>query len=278
MGAAQSMNETITSRVNPKIKFLKSLNAKKNSRSSGFFVVEGIHHVGEALQALLAGKGISIHSIYYAPELLNSDFAQWIIQTAKTQGIASFPVSEYVFVSVAEKENPQGILAVVQRSIAKLSDLSPGDFHWGVALVSPQDAGNIGTIMRAIDAVNADGLILLDGGVDPFHSHAVRASMGTLFWRPVVEATFNEFRQWSQQHGYHVYGTSAHAHQDYREAIPYLRPAILLMGSEQKGLTEDQVSVCEKTVSMPMKGRASSLNLALAAGVMLYAMLEEEVL
>jgi RNA methyltransferase, TrmH family len=276
MGAAQSITETITSRVNPKVKFLKSLSAKKNSRSSGFFVVEGIHHVGEALEVAQAEKNIVIHSLYYAPELITSDFAQRIIRMAEVHNIATYRLSEYVFVSVAEKENPQGILAVVERRVTPLSELTPQNFFWGVALVLPQDAGNIGTIMRTIDAVNADGLILLEGGADPFHSNAVRASMGTLFWRPVVEATFDEFRQWSQHHGYHVFGTSAHASQDYREGVPYPRPAILLMGSEQKGLSNDQALVCEKMVSMPMKGRASSLNLAVATGVMLYAMLEEK--
>lgn len=274
MGAAQSITGFITSRANPKIKFLKSLKAKKGSRSSGFFIIEGIHHVGEAFEAAQAGKNISIHSLYYAPGILTSDFARSIIQCAETTGIVSYRLSEDVFVSVTDKDNPQGILAVAHRQIGKLSDLSPENFQWGVALVSPQDAGNIGTIMRTIDAVDAHGLILLDGGADPFHNHAVRASMGTLFWRPVVEATFDEFRRWSQQHGYHVVGTSAHAQQDYRDCIPYPRPLILLMGSEQKGLSEEQAAICETKVSMPMGGRASSLNLAVATGVMLYTMLE----
>lgn len=269
------MNELITSRSNSKVKFIKSIQAKKSSRISGFFIVEGIHHVGEAIEAMQAGKGISVHSVYYAPELLKGDFAGKLINITDTLGIACFPMSDYVFISVAEKENPQGILAVVERKVYLLSSLNPHNFNWGVALVAAQDAGNIGTIMRTIDAVNADGLILLDGGADPFHSHAVRASMGTLFWRPVVEATFDEFREWVMQYGYHVVGTSAHARQDYREGTPYPQPAILLMGSEQKGLTQEQSSLCEKMVSIPMKGRASSLNLAVATGVMLYAMLGE---
>ena len=268
------MSELITSRANQNIKFLRSLKSRKNSRSSGFFIVEGIHHVGEAFEAMQAGRSITIHSLYYAPELLTSDFARSIINVAEVKNITGYRLSNDVFSSVTEKDNPQGILVVAQRRVGILSDLTPENFQWGVALVSPQDAGNIGTIMRTIDAVDASGLILLDGGADPFHSHAVRASMGTLFWRPVIEATFAEFRQWSQQHGYHVVGTSAHAQQDYRDCIPYPRPSILLMGSEQKGLTEKQASMCEKTMSLPMEGRASSLNLAVATGVMLYAMLE----
>jgi len=274
MGAAQSMNELITSRANPKIKFLKSIKTKKGSRISGFFIIEGVHHVGEAFEAMQAGKDISIHSLYHSPQLLTSNFAHSIVELAKKYSIPSYRLSEDVLTSVAEKDNPQGILAVAGRRICQLADLTPKNFPWGVALVSPQDPGNIGTIMRTIDAVNADGLILLDGGADPYHSHAVRASMGTLFWRPVVEATFDEFRQWSNKHAYHIVGTSAHAQQDYRNCIPYPRPTILLMGSEQKGLTEMQVAMCENLVSMPMGGRASSLNLAVATGVMLYAMVE----
>ncbi|NMC12399.1 MAG: RNA methyltransferase [Chloroflexi bacterium] len=268
------MNELITSRSNPKIRFVKNIKAQKSSRDSGFFVVEGIHHVGEAFEAMQAGKGIIIHSLYYAPELLNSEFAFRIIQYAKAKNINHYQLSAYAFSSLAEKDNPQGILAVVQRKVNYLSELSPQNFNWGVALVSPQDAGNIGTIVRTIDAVNADGLILLDGGADPFHNQSVRASMGTLFWHVIVESTCGEFRQWIQQNHYHVVGTSAHAQQNYREGIPYQKPAILLMGSEQKGLTKEQASICEKMIFLPMKGRASSLNLAVATGVMLYAMLE----
>lgn len=268
------MNELITSRSNPKIRFVKSIKAKKSSRDSGFFIAEGIHHVGEAFEAMQAGKGIMIHSLYYAPELLNSGFAFRLLQNAKMCNINSFQLSACAFTSLAEKDNPQGILAVIQRKVNHLTELSPKNFKWGVALASPQDAGNIGAIVRTIDAVNADGLILLDGGADPFHSHSVRASMGTLFWHIIVETTFSEFRQWSQQHHYHVVGTSAHAEQNYREGIPYPQPTVLLMGSEQKGLTKEQSSICEKMVSLPMSGKATSLNLAVATGVMLYAMLE----
>lgn len=265
----------IVSRANPKIKFLRSLKAKKGSRSSGFFIIEGIHHVGEAFEAAHNGKNISIHSLYYAPGLLTSDFGRSIVHLAESKNIARFSLSDDVFTSVAEKENPQGILVIAERRMGKLFSLTPENFSWGVALVTPQDPGNIGTIMRTIDAVNADGLILLEGGADPFHSQAVRASMGTLFWRPVVEATFDDFCQWSRQYGYHIIGTSAHADLNYLEGAPYRRPTILLMGSEQKGLTKDQASICELMVSLPMRGRASSLNLAIATGVMLYAMMEK---
>ena len=84
-----------------------------------------------------------------------------------------------------------------------------------MAIVSPQDPGNVGTILRTIDAVGASGLILLDSSVDPYHPTAVRASLGSIFWYPIVSASFAEWSRWAQQQGYHIYGTSARGSADY---------------------------------------------------------------
>ena len=113
-------------------------------------------------------------------------------------------------------------------------------FAWGVALVAPQDPGNLGTILRTVDAVGASGLLLLDSSVDLYHPSAVRASMGAMFWLPVVSTSFADFVAWSRGHGYHVYGTSAHAPVDYQDVPAYAWPRILLLGSERQGLTEEQ--------------------------------------
>jgi TrmH family RNA methyltransferase len=96
-----------------------------------------------------------------------------------------------------------------------------------------------------------------------------------LFWHPVVTATFEEFLRWVSQHGYHVYGTSARGGVPASQVPTYLRPAVLLMGSEREGLTEEQRTACETLIRLPMKGRVTSLNLAVATGVMLYGMLEK---
>jgi TrmH family RNA methyltransferase len=129
--------------------------------------------------------------------------------------------------------------------------------------------------LRTIDAVGASGLLLLDSSVDPYHPSAIRASMGALFWYPLIRASFDEFARWAVQGGYTIYGTSAHASTDYREFKAYQQPSILLLGSERQGLSADQAAVCHHMLRLPMRGRGSSLNLAVAAGVMLYAMLEK---
>ncbi len=256
----------ITSPGNPRIKQARALRQRKERQASGRFLVEGIFHVGEAIAA-----GAAVESILYAPDLLSGDFAHQLVEQAIAGGIPCHATTAQVMHSLAEKENPQGLLAVVCQPRTELSALQPGNFSWGVAIVSPQDPGNVGAILRTINAVGADGLILLDGGVDPYHPTAVRASMGALFWHPVVNASFEEWARWTRRHGYHVHGTSAHGDVDYRAVGGYERPLILLLGSEREGLSPEQAAVCEQVIRLPMHGRVSSLNLAVAAGVLLYA-------
>ncbi len=255
----------ITSRTNPKIKQARALRQRKERDASGLFLIEGIHHVAEAIEA-----GAAVEYLCYAPDLLTSQFARELIARESARGLVCVAVSNEVFASVAEKENPTGILAVARQRWITLDQLSPENFNWGVALVSPQDPGNVGSILRSIDGAGASGLILLDGGADAYHPNAVRASMGVLFWKPVVSAAFGEFADWAKNSGYRLVGASAQAAVDYREAN-YARPLILLLGSEQRGLSPEQRAACDQTVRVPMEGRVSSLNLAVAAGVLLYS-------
>ncbi len=249
----------ITSLSNPLVKQARALHGHKARAESGLFLVEGIHHVGEAVEA-----GWNIASLLYAPDLLASDFGRRLVSRFDS---TAQPVSTSVMESLADKENPQGILAVVHQKRRKLDELE--SVHCGAAVVSPQDPGNVGAILRTLDAVGADALFLLDGGVDAYHPTSIRASMGAIFWKPVVQCSFREFVAWSQREKIQRIGTSAHAKNDFRDFKPN-RNFILVLGSEQKGLSADQIETCDAAVSLPMRGRASSLNLAVAAGILLY--------
>ncbi len=249
----------ITSTSNSLIKQARALRQKKARNESGLFLVEGIHHVGEAVEA-----GWEIDTILYASGLLTSPFAHELISrfSFKPQ-----PVTAQVMEALADKDNPQGILAIVRQRKSQLKDLGP--FTRAVALVSPQDPGNVGTILRTLDAVGADVLFLLDGGVELYHPTVVRASMGTLFWKPVIQVSFAEFLDWSRKGKIQLIGTSAKADVDYQTLVPQI-PWVLVLGNEQKGLSKEQTAACDVSVSLPMQGRVSSLNLAVAAGVLLY--------
>ena len=251
----------ITSLSNPLIKQVRALHQKKARLESGTFLVEGIHHVGEAIEA-----GWEVDSILYAPERLTSGFARDLIARL---GATPQPVSAPVLESLADKDNPQGILAVVRQKRTQIGELQHSTLQRAAALVSPQDPGNVGTILRTLDAVGADGLFLLDGGVELYHPTVIRSSMGTIFWKPIVQTTFDEFVLWARQGNYQLIGTSAHGDVDYQTLVPQA-PWILVLGNEQKGLSPMQTNACDVAISLPMRGRVSSLNLAVAAGVLLY--------
>jgi TrmH family RNA methyltransferase len=249
----------IRSRSNPLIKQARSLRQRKARADTGLFVVEGIHHVGEVVAA-----GWEVEAILYAPDRLKSDFGRDLISRFSGRIEAA---SAEVFDSAAGKDNPQGILAIVRQKLFRMVDLPA--LRCGVALAEPQDPGNLGTVLRSLDAVGADALFVLNGGVDQYHPTAIRAGMGASFWIPVLETTFAEFDVWRRQRGVQLIGTSAHAGTDH-PASALTKPWILLFGSEQKGLSGDQLLACDFTVSLPMRGRTSSLNLAVAAGILLY--------
>ena len=260
--------EIISSRSNAKVRSARALRERKQRKTSGSFLVEGIHLVGAAVES-----GAQIESIFFAPDLLKSQYALDLIDAAGANGVPCHPTTADVFTSLAAREHPQGIIAVVNQPRKQLSDLNPVNFSWGVACVAPQDPGNIGAILRTIDAVGASGLILLDGGVDAYHPTAVRASMGAIFRLPVVSASFTDFSGWADDNDYQVLGTSAHGPVDYQAITSYTRPLVLLLGDERQGLTPDQVELCHTVVRLPMHGQVTSLNLAVAAGVLLYDVL-----
>ena len=261
----------ITSPSHPLIKQARSLRQGKARASSGSFLVEGIHHVGEALES-----GWEVISILYAPDQLVSAFGRELIAEAARQGLETRAASARALESAAGKDNPQGILAILRQRHPKIGQIT--GLRVGVALVTPQDPGNIGAILRSLEAVGGDALFLLDGGADPFHPTCVRASMGALFWMPVVQTSFAEFAAWaarSRPAPPRLIGTSAQAETDYR-AIEPDGPWILVLGSEQKGLAPDQLAACDVRVRLPMHGRSSSLNLAVAAGIFLYRFTEKK--
>jgi len=249
----------ITSLANPLIKKVRALRQRKARAETGLFITEGLHHVGAVLEA-----GWEIDTVLYSPDVLKSDFGRDLISHSEAM---AQPVSSQVMESLADKENPQGIVAIVHQKVTRLGDIN--SIQSGAAVVSPQDPGNVGTILRTLDAVGADALFLLDGGVDPFHPTSVRASMGTVFWKTIIQTSFDEFINWSHGLRYQLVATTAHSQKNYLELKPD-RPWILILGSEQKGLSAEQIKVCDLTVSLPMRGRASSLNLAVAAGILLY--------
>jgi TrmH family RNA methyltransferase len=260
--------EILTSRNNPLVKEFRALSQAKLRKTSGLFLVEGIHHVGAAVEA-----DWDVDTILYAPELLTSEYARDLLLASAKKGIRCQSASADIFCTLAGKENPQGILASVAQRKTTLADLN--GFRYGAAVLAPQDPGNVGTILRTIDAVGADALILLDGGVDIYHPKVVRASMGALFWKPVVRTSFDNLLAWTQEKNLQLFGTSARGTSDLSALNLAEKGWVLLLGSEQKGLSAEQVDACDTLLSLPMHGKGTSLNLGVATGVFLYGLMQK---
>jgi len=249
----------ITSQSNSIIKEARRLRAPGAAKRSGAFLVEGIHLVGAALEA-----DWPIEVVLYTQAVLVSDYGRGLVERFD---VRSEEVSAQAFESLSGKDNPQGILAIAHRRFGELETQQP--FACGAALANPQDPGNVGTILRTLDAVGASAMFLLDGGVDPFHPTAVRAAMGSSFVIPLIEASFAAFDAWRRERGVQLIGSSAHARLDYRQVSP-TTPWIVLLGNEQKGLSNGQQLACDAVARLPMHGHSTSLNLAVAAGILLF--------
>jgi RNA methyltransferase, TrmH family len=254
----------ISSKSNERIKEIRALRHRKERERTGLFFVEGIRIVAEA-----ADLGAHIETLVLAPDLLESEFARDLVQRLHARGVPILEVTGEVFKSVSLKQGPQGIGAVLQQRLRRLSEVRAGKGHCWVALEGVADPGNLGTILRTADAVGSSGVILVGATTDPYDPEAVRASMGAVFAQSVARATLPELAAWKREQGCFLVGTSDAAGADYRD-IAYPRPVVLFMGSEREGLSEDAVALTDMMVQIPMVGRSDSLNLAVATGVMLY--------
>lgn len=265
--SALSSEAFITSRNNPRVKQVRALLKRSEREQTGLALIEGLRLVTEALQH----PGV-VEQLIIAPELLKSAHGQALVHAQEQKGLSCLSISAEAFQSFSLKDGPQGIAAVVSQRWEPLDQvrLAPGDC-W-VALEATQDPGNLGTILRTCDATGCGGAILLDHTTDPYDPTALRASMGAIFSQRLVKTNFQTLLDWKRQHDYPVVGTSDAAALHYRKAR-YPSPVILLMGSERQGLSPEQQALCDLTISLPMRGSCDSLNVAVAAAVVLYEML-----
>lgn len=261
--------EHITSPSNPKIKLINSLYLRKYRKETGLFLAEGLRSVIEAMdcgavpEQLVFSEGADLH-----------DGLQRAIDTTSARGGLCLKVGPAVLEKLSRKENPQTVIGVFKQKLTPITAISPEKSKCWVALEEVRDPGNLGTIIRTVDGVGADGVILVGQCCDPFSVESVRATMGSLFSVPVIPARREEFLDLVSTWPGAVVATALNDRTvDFREA-DYKKPLILVMGNEQAGITESVQNAVHQTVKLPMNGRADSLNLAIATGIMLYAAME----
>ncbi len=293
------MAEVISSAANPLVKRVRALADRKHRRRESAFVVQGIQPVWQAVEA-----GADIEALIVAPDLLRHRGALDMVEAQQAAGVRVALLSGELFGRIADREGPTGLAAIVRAAPTPLDQLAkptaqvsrrparaagpqtdresrrparaagleidraPEDALF-VALHSAGNPGNVGTIIRTASAAGAAGVILIGPSADPYDPAAVKASMGALFTVPLAVASDREFVAWARARGVMVAATSARASVSCWQA-EWALPLAVLLGSEGEGLPDDLLSAADLRVSIPMTGTAESLNLAVAAGILLY--------
>jgi TrmH family RNA methyltransferase len=251
----------ITSLNNETVKTVRALHMRKAREETGLFLVEGLRSITEAVEL-----GQTPRILLYGDKLAEHPA---LTRAAAAAG-ESLEVTPAILAKISRRENPQMALGVFEQRFTGLDDLDPDRTGGLIGLEEVRDPGNLGTILRTVDAAGGAGVILIGDCCDPYSVEAVRATMGSIFAVPIAKVAKDAFLIWSAGWPGSVIGTLLTATQDFR-AAPYRRPSLILLGNEQAGLTPALAAACDVTVKIPMRGRADSLNLAVAAGLMIYA-------
>lgn len=260
----------VTSLANPIVKDLRSLALKKFRDQQGVFLAEGLKLVIDALE-----QDWRIKTLVFAKSGKGNKTVEQVAARTFAKGGLVLEVTEKVISAITRRDNPQMVAGVFEQQYHQLAGLKPKGNDVYVALDRVRDPGNLGTVIRTTDAVGAKGVILIGDTTDPYSLETVRATMGSVFSVPLYRASEADFLNWRKGFSGLVVGTHLKGAVDYR-TIPYAnKPIILIMGNEQQGLPDSLAGACDKLARIPQAGRADSLNLAIATGVMLYEIRRE---
>lgn len=258
-------SRVITSLSNDTVKAVRALHMRKARDETGLFVAEGLKNVIEGIDTGHAPK-----VLMHGPDATAHPMMQKAVAATLAARGQVIEVTHDILAKVSRRENPQAVVGVFQQAFTPLAEITPGVAACVVALHRVRDPGNLGTIIRTADSAGCGAVVLVGECCDPYAVEAVRATMGSIFAVPLARATEAEFAAWRAGWTGSVIGTLLSATSDHASAS-YRKPALVLMGNEQQGLTPDMAGLCDVNVKIPMRGRADSLNLSVATGIMIYA-------
>ena len=255
----------ITSLTNDRVKFIRSLEMRKIRKETGLFVAEG-------LSILITARdlGLDPQILVFQAGTATTGIAKGLVDATLRAGRDCLEVSPAVLEKLSAKDNPQTMLGV----FAQVWTDPPNPHHvpqsetW-LALEEIRDPGNLGTILRTVDAFGVAGVILIGSCVDPFSREAIRATMGSIFAVPLIRMSREAFLTLAKSWPGDVVGTHLDAREDVRNATPR-GPALVVMGSEGPGLTPKLTDACTQRVKIPMAGKLDSLNLSIATAITLF--------
>ena len=239
--------------------------AQRDAR--GQFLIEGARNVALALEAG------ALHSLLYSAS--PHPLAARLIQQARAQNIVCAATTRAQLKALAQGQDPQGLVGIAARQALTLAEARAHSGLW-MALESIRSPGNLGSMLRTCQAVGARGIIAVGAGpgVDFFDPASVRAAMGAFWGQTLVRADWNEVFAFRARHHPFWVGTALENARPY-DAIAYPRDLWLWMGDERRGLSRLALKACDTLAHIPLRGAVDSLNVGVAAGVMLYEMLRQ---
>jgi TrmH family RNA methyltransferase len=248
----------------PRFLALRSLQTTQGRFRIGLYLIEGIRHVARAVE-----HHAPIQSFFVDPSVLSNPFGRKLARQLKHSGVPGLQLSRQLYREFTLAAEPQGIGAVLRQQWAPINGIQPEQNSTWLAVESIDSPGNLGTIIRTAEATGVAGIFIIGFDADPFDPAAVRASMGSLFSRKLVKCTAREFTDWAKSSRVSIIASSPAGLLDYK-ALRCRWPAVLLLGSERHGLSDQLIEASDFTVRIPMLGRCDSINVAVAAGVLLY--------
>ncbi len=250
---------------------VRRLAGRRYREQEGACYVEGIRPVLDALE-----NGVRVEALLVCPELLRSEAA--LREVHKQQALGT-PVVEFArarFEQFSDRENPVGLAAIVRWEPLALEALPAGPDALVVMAEEMRDPGNLGTLLRTMDAVGGTGVVVVGSSTDPTHPRCLKASMGTIFRVPLARAPSVEaFLQWAKERYIWTVATTARRGASFW-SLEYRRPLALLLGNEGEGLHPETIQEADAVACIPMWGTASSLNVSVAAAVLLYEVRRQE--
>jgi TrmH family RNA methyltransferase len=258
----------ITSLTNTTVKLLAGLRLEKFRKQHDLFLMEGARTLRDAQRA-----GAIPHILAYRDDQTTSTDVRALADACRQSGGSVIAVTEDVLRKITQKDNSQPVIAAFTIRRHPLSMIEPQSGDLFIALDRIRDPGNLGTIIRTADAVGAAGVMLIGPCCDAYAPEATRASTGSIFHVPVFEGSEQEFVDLARKWPGSVIGTATSGRAEYRQTA-YATPSLIVMGTEQSGMSEAVARACRTLVRIPMHGRAESLNLAVASALMLFGVRE----
>jgi TrmH family RNA methyltransferase len=258
--------------VAPTLTRIRKLQSDRRHRDQHrLFFIEGVRNFVEAVD-----HGSSFETLLYSEKLLTAPLARKFVRQLKRSGVPFARASPEEFRSISRAERASGVAAILRQRIQTLDQIQPNHFSCWTVLSQVRSLGNFGTLVRTSAASGATGFILLGPHIDPYEPVVVRATMGALFKQTLVRTSVERFRRWIQTHDLAVIGASPDGEVEY-DQVRYARPTILMLGNERSGLTDEERSLCDQMVRIPMVGGTDSLNLGVAGSLLLYAVFRSPV-